>query len=162
MQSSGLKDRLRFFNFSEDDGSLSKSIWPVLKAELPQILESFYKHLKREPHLAELIGTQQDRLIAAQVAHWEALFTEGPTEIYVERAERIGLAHVRIGLEPTWYIGGYSFALTQLNTLLIGKRFQSSGKKRACSQSGQQADHAGHGYGDLDLSQSDGGRGGGA
>lgn len=128
MQHSNLNGRLRFFRYSEEERALARSVWPEIRAEMPEILEAFYKHVRTVPHLAALIGDHQGRLVAAQMEHWEALFSQGPDAAYLERAERIGLAHVRIGLEPSWYIGGYSFALTHLTEALIKKRLVAGSK----------------------------------
>ncbi|GAA0773664.1 globin-coupled sensor protein [Roseibium denhamense] len=130
MPSHSLSDRLRFFRFTDEDRSLAKSIWPDIKAALPGILDGFYAHVKTVPHLADMVGNQQQRLVAAQMAHWEVLFHQGPGEEYLKKAVRIGLAHVRIGLDPSWYIGGYSFAQTELTDVIMAKRFLSGSKKQ--------------------------------
>jgi methyl-accepting chemotaxis protein len=129
MRQTSLSDRLKFFRFSQEDRDLARSLWPAIRDALPAVLEDFYAHVKTVPHLADLVGNEQDRLIAAQSAHWEVLFAEGPSQDYLEKAERIGLAHVRIGLDPSWYIGGYSFALTALTGVLQHKRFLTAGKR---------------------------------
>ncbi|GAB4523451.1 MAG: hypothetical protein Tsb0019_25400 [Roseibium sp.] len=124
-----MSDRLNFFRFTEEDRELARCLWPAISEALPEVLEGFYAHVKTVPHLAELVGDQQARLVAAQMAHWEVLFAEGPSEDYLEKAERIGLAHVRIGLDPSWYIGGYSFAMTSLSDVLLKKRFLSGARR---------------------------------
>lgn len=129
MQHTSLKDRLTFFRYEEEDRALARSLWPQIKSALPQVLQDFYAHVKTVPHLADLVGEQQSRLVAAQMAHWEGLFSDGPDAAYEERAVRIGLAHVRIGLDPSWYIGGYSFVLTRLSDLLMTKRFLSNARR---------------------------------
>lgn len=129
MQEQTLTDRLAFFRFEADDRALAQAVWPAIKAELPQIMEGFYAHVKTVPHLAKLVGQQEQRLITAQLSHWERMFSEGPSREYFERSVRIGLAHVRIGLDPSWYIGGYSYALTQISAVLLKKRFMSASKR---------------------------------
>ncbi|WP_305983927.1 globin-coupled sensor protein [Roseibium sp. MMSF_3544] len=131
MQEVTLSERLRFFRFTDAERELARSTWPVIEAEMPAILDGFYEHVKSVPHLADLVGDQQDRLVAAQMAHWQSLFSDGPDERYLERAVRIGLAHVGIGLEPSWYIGGYSFALSKLSEVLVKNRFIASRKLTA-------------------------------
>ena len=126
MQHSSLSERLKFFRYTEEDRDLARSVWPLFRDALPDILQEFYAHVKTVPHLAALVGDQQSRLVAAQLAHWQGLFSQGPDEAYLERAVRIGLAHVRIGLDPSWYIGGYSFALTRLTEVVMKRRFIST------------------------------------
>ena len=129
MHKQTLKDRLAFFQYTDDDRALAKSVWPAIQAELPRIMDGFYAHVKTVPHLADMVGNQEQRLIAAQLSHWEMLFSEGPSNNYLDRSVRIGLAHVRIGLDPSWYIGGYSFAMTQISEILIKKRLMSASKR---------------------------------
>ncbi len=129
MQNKNMSDRLTFFRFSDEDRALARSLWPQIAQELPGILKGFYAHVRTVPHLAGLLGDQENRLVAAQSSHWQGLFTDGATEAYRERAVRIGLAHVKIGLEPSWYIGGYAYVLEQLTGLLMKRRFLSASKR---------------------------------
>ncbi|MCK7614922.1 globin-coupled sensor protein [Roseibium sediminicola] len=129
MQNTSLNDRLKFFRYTEEDRALARALWPLFKDALPEILQDFYAHVKTVPHLAALVGDQQSRLVAAQLAHWQGLFSEGPDAAYLERAVRIGLAHVRIGLDPSWNIGGYSFAVTRLSDVVMQKRFLTNSKR---------------------------------
>ncbi len=55
-----------------------------------------------------------DRLKAAQIAHWQALFSGHFDDAYMRRVYAVGMAHQRIGLEPRWYLGGYAFILDRL------------------------------------------------
>lgn len=129
MQNQTLKDRLAFFRFTEEDRALAGSVWPAIQAELPRIMTGFYAHVKTVPHLAEMVGNHEARLISAQMSHWEMLFSEGPGDEYLERSIRIGHAHVRIGLEPSWYIGGYSFAMTEITQILMKKRLMTASRR---------------------------------
>jgi methyl-accepting chemotaxis protein len=61
-----------------------------------------------------------------QLQHWIGLFSGRVDQRYVSRAENIGHVHARIGLEPTWYIGGYATVLEQIiartiNRSLVGR-----------------------------------------
>ena len=129
MQKSGIKERLKFFRLSDEDRALAQAAWVIIEPDMPDIIQAFYAHVKTVPHLATLIGENQPRLVAAQLAHWKSLYSDGPSEAYLERSERIGLAHVKIGLQPSWYIGGYSFILTQLTNILLKKRFMTASKR---------------------------------
>ncbi|MEP4766288.1 MAG: globin-coupled sensor protein [Roseibium sp.] len=129
MQDQSLKRRLAFFRYTENDRNLARSLWPTINAELPQILNSFYAHVRTVPHLAKMVGDHEARLVSAQTAHWKMLFSEGPTEEFLERSVRVGHAHVKIGLDPSWYIGGYSFMLGRITEVLMKRRFLSSSKR---------------------------------
>ncbi|WP_417677383.1 protoglobin domain-containing protein [Roseibium sp.] len=135
MSDDGILNRVRFFKLSSEDYDTARSVWPFVKSNLKPVLEAFYAHVETVPHLAGLVGQDQSRLMAAQERHWENLFTSGVSADYVESAQRIGLAHVRIGLDPTWYIGGYSFFLSRLISLFQQKYRFSSGKSAKVLQS---------------------------
>jgi len=130
MSSADNTTRRRFFGLEPSDRDVARSIWPVIEKNLPQVLKAFYGHVGTIPHLAGMVEGQVPRLIKAQTRHWHALFWDGPTDAYFENARRIGRAHVRIGLEPSWYIGGYSFTLNELSAL-IGRAYRFSPKKAA-------------------------------
>lgn len=106
--------RMRFMRIDTATGDLLREFWIVAEPKLPQILDGFYRHVGAEPQLAQLVGNSIPRLKAAQGAHWARLFGGRFDNDYMRGVRTIGLAHNRIGLEPRWYIGGYSFVLGQL------------------------------------------------
>ncbi len=89
---------------------------PVLQKALPDILSKFYDHIRQWPALAGMFAgpSMMDRAKNAQLQHWLNLFSGRFDETYVASVRRIGLTHSRIGLDPRWYIGGYSFTLSHL------------------------------------------------
>ncbi|WP_305846560.1 globin-coupled sensor protein [Microvirga sp. VF16] len=122
-----LAERLEFIGI--DDGTCRdlRTIWQEISPELPKILERFYAHMHRQPRLSKLIGTQQSRLVSAQLQHWSRLFSGNFDASYVDGIRRIGLIHNKIGLEPRWYIGGYAFILNELVGALSKKhRFKGA------------------------------------
>jgi methyl-accepting chemotaxis protein len=116
-----LAERLKFMGIDSGVCQDLQSVWKDISPELPRILERFYTHMHRQPQLSKLIGTQQSRLVSAQMAHWGRLFSGSFDAAYVEGIRRIGLIHNKIGLEPRWYIGGYAFILNELVHVLSKK-----------------------------------------
>jgi methyl-accepting chemotaxis protein len=126
-----LAERLEFLSI--DDGTCRelRSIWQEISPELPRILERFYAHMHRQTQLSKLIGTQQSRLVSAQLQHWGRLFSGSFDASYVDGIRRIGLIHNKIGLEPRWYIGGYAFIVNELLRVLSKKhRFNGAALAR--------------------------------
>lgn len=121
-----LTERLKFMGIDGQVRQDLPSIWKEISPALPTTLERFYAHMHRQPHLSKLIGTQQSRLVSAQMQHWGRLFSGRFDEAYVEGIHRIGLIHNKIGLEPRWYIGGYAFIMNELVGVL-SKRHRFSG-----------------------------------
>lgn len=130
MEQSSIEGRCRFFKIADADAQTARESWPLIEKHLPGILGRFYAHLKTEPHLKDLVGDQQARLVAAQTTHWRSLFLNGINTAYFEAARNIGKAHIRVGLDPTWYIGGYSFIMSELSDI-ITKHHRFSARKAA-------------------------------
>ncbi|WP_421983173.1 protoglobin domain-containing protein [Roseibium sp.] len=121
VESEVFEHRLHFAQIDDEVVAGLRSLWPLISKNIDEILSGFYDHLQQFPEMAELVGDQQDRLEGAQKAHWEKLFNQGFDQDYVESIDRIGRVHSRIGLEPRWYIAGYTFVLVRLQDLLIRK-----------------------------------------
>jgi methyl-accepting chemotaxis protein len=72
-----------------------------------------------------------------QVEHWSIILRGDFSQEYVTSVRRIGQTHARIGLEPRWYIAGYSFIMERVVALIArhsqakffppGVKFQDAG-----------------------------------
>ncbi|MCC5976530.1 MAG: globin-coupled sensor protein [Salinarimonas sp.] len=113
--------RLRYARIDATTRANLPAIWQQIAPELPGVLTRFYAHAHAEPHLSKLLGDKQAGLETAQAKHWERLFGGQFDADYVASIRRIGMAHVRIGLEPRWYIAGYQFLLNELSTIVMRK-----------------------------------------
>jgi len=113
--------RMRFMRIDARTGELLREFWKVVEPALPKLLDGFYQHITREPHLARLVGGDIPRLKAAQGTHWARLFNGRFDLEYIKGVRTIGHVHNKIGLEPRWYIGGYNFVLSQLVALAVRK-----------------------------------------
>jgi methyl-accepting chemotaxis protein len=89
---------------------------PTLKDLLPPILDAFYSHLKKHPEMMKFFSSESRVTHArtAQFDHWIRLFSGRFDADYFASVKKIGLTHSRIGLEPQWYIGAYTFTLNRL------------------------------------------------
>ncbi len=111
--------RMRFMRIDAGTGECLREFWPIVESALPEVLDGFYQHAAREPELARLVGHQIPRLKAAQKTHWSRLFNGRFDREYMQGVQSIGVLHNKIGLQPRWYIGGYSFVLGQLAALAV-------------------------------------------
>ncbi len=111
--------RMRFMRIDAETGELLRGFWKIVEGALPEIMEGFYQQITGEPQLAKLIGSEIPRLKKAQGSHWARLFNGRFDHEYMQGVRAIGLVHNKIGLEPRWYIGGYSFVLGRLATLAV-------------------------------------------
>lgn len=111
-----VEQRLDFFGIDQGDVGRFPRIARQMARLAPAALDRFYAKVRGVPALmAKFSGQQQlDHARSKQIEHWAELFSQRPGAAYMERAERIGHVHARIGLEPTWYIGGYSRVLGEV------------------------------------------------
>ncbi|WP_439527286.1 protoglobin domain-containing protein [Pannonibacter sp.] len=123
--------RLRFARIDQNTQEILRQLWPIVEKALPVVLDGFYAHVKADPTMARLIGTRDSQLKTAQATHWARLFSGNFDLQYVESIGRIGRAHVRIGLEPKWYIAGYQYVLNELVGLVLKRnRFSTARANR--------------------------------
>ena len=118
-----LNVKLDFLQIDDATRSKLQDFGSVVDAKLDQILESFYAHVTAVPELREMIGDQSNvaRLKDAQRRHWIGLFSAKFDHGYTDNVRRIGEAHFRNKLSPTWYMGGYCFALNGLIAAAVEK-----------------------------------------
>jgi len=111
-----LAERLTFIGL--DDAALArlKSASGYIEKHLGPALEQFYAKLSKVPAVARFFDGQASmgRAQNKQANHWRAIATGEFNDHYVEAAQRIGLRHAKIGLEPRWYVGGYGLILDGL------------------------------------------------
>jgi len=100
-----------------------RRLLPVVAAALPGIADRFYAGVGQRPELARLLGGADNiaQLKRTQIEHWLALFKGTFDDAYFRRADQVGHAHERIGLEPRWYTGGYALVLADLVSVLAAK-----------------------------------------
>lgn len=115
LNETSLKERLDFLRLDTETLRDLRAIAPVAENILPDVLKQFYTHVGKHPDVAKFF-TGQDRIEHAasrQFAHWKRILTgEFGTE-YLTSVEKIGNVHARIGLEPQYYLGGYTFLIEE-------------------------------------------------
>ncbi|WP_010185039.1 globin-coupled sensor protein [Sphingomonas sp. PAMC 26605] len=127
-------DRLAFAGIDAESRAAMASFLPTLERELPVILDAFYANMRKWPNLSGMFGSADAmaRAARAQGDHWSKLFSGRFDQDYIASVRTIGLIHSRIGLNPQWYIGGYSFILHRLFALVAHQhRLQIGGGGKA-------------------------------
>ena len=83
---------------------------------LPIALDLFYQKIATVPAVKSFFSgkEQMKRAEGSQLGHWKKIAAGKFDADYVAAAERIGLRHAKIGLEPRWYIGGYGVIVDTL------------------------------------------------
>jgi methyl-accepting chemotaxis protein len=106
-----LGERLNFIGIDASAMARMKALKPVLMAALPAALQAFYDKLFAQPKLKAMFTSSAmvDHARERQHAHWD-LISDGvyDGEKYFKAVTHVGQVHARLGLEPSWYIGGYA------------------------------------------------------
>jgi len=113
--------RLRFLEIDSDTRSALKEFRPEVEAHLPAILDSFYDLVRQWPDVSRMFGgdSHMAHAKAKQIEHWMRIASGNFDAGYVESVRRIGQVHAKLGLEPRWYIAGYSFITSRLFSHII-------------------------------------------
>ncbi|MET4683875.1 methyl-accepting chemotaxis protein [Brevundimonas faecalis] len=93
----------------------------LLRREAPLALAAFYDRVRAEPVTRRFFKDESHIAAAsgAQERHWDAIIDGRADADYAASVRTIGKVHARIGLEPRWYIGGYSVILAHLTRAIV-------------------------------------------
>lgn len=116
-----LERRMRFLMFEEQDAAHLRALREVAAETAPQVVERFYAHLTSHEETRRHFQNEKHLVMVkkTQSAYFARLFDGVYDQRYLEDRVRVGKAHERIGLEPLWYIGGYSLYLGQLIPIIL-------------------------------------------
>lgn len=115
-----ISDRLGFLQIDQGTRQALAEIAPVVRDALPGILSEFYDHIRNWPQVSRLFSgdSMMNTAKNRQVDHWSIILRGEFSSEYVQSVRRIGQVHARIGLEPRWYIAGYSFIMGRVVCLI--------------------------------------------
>jgi methyl-accepting chemotaxis protein len=109
-------ERLAFIGVDEAMRTALREAQPLVARVLPEVLDQFYVKVSATPGAKKFFADQAMMRHAKemQVKHWTHVISGKFDDDYIKSVTRIGEAHHRLGMEPRWYIGGYSFILSGL------------------------------------------------
>lgn len=118
-----LGTRLAFNQINDRTRELLRQHKDFILAELPGVLDAFYAHMSKfeETRAFFSSGAHMNAAKSAQVRHWATILDARFDADYEASSRRIGETHHRIGLNPSWYIGGYNALLSGLITMIGAK-----------------------------------------
>jgi len=125
-----IEERLRFLQFDESTTSTLREVQELFESAIDELLDNFYAHILKQPELERLFSDKETvkRARDAQKVHWlKTLFSRHLGKTQYENAERIGQAHVKIGLVPSWYLDAYCYMLNQFIDLLA-ERYENDSR----------------------------------
>ncbi|MDO8381123.1 protoglobin domain-containing protein [Phenylobacterium sp.] len=118
---SDMRQRLDFIRLGARDVTALRGLRPLMQGAIPVALDALYERILAFPETARFFP--DDAALSGvknrQQSHWERIFEAQFDEDYAGAARRIGEAHARIGLNPSWYIGGYATVLQHLVEAIV-------------------------------------------
>ncbi len=123
-----MHERVQFIGLAESDFPELQAFWPLLEAELPDVLEALILHSSKVPTAARHLRGIEDKFRASQALQWQAMFKGEFDAIYFKMTEKIGHSRYQSGFEPHRFIGSYA---TSLN-LLVGVAMLKYRRKPVC------------------------------
>ena len=122
-----LKDiqlQLEMIQLKERDLQILKLIQPAIKENIDKMTTGFYSRVMEVPHLTDIIQSHStiDRLKQTLQSHLIEMFDGQINEAFVLRRERIAYVHIKIGLEPKWYMAAFN-VLFEISQTIIHEQF---------------------------------------
>nr|WP_078554169.1 globin-coupled sensor protein [Bacillus alkalicellulosilyticus] len=106
---SDLYNQLKLLGLTRDDLAILKKLQPEVEKNLGVIVTRFYDNLLHEPSLMAIINDNStvNRLKKTLHQHIFEMFSGHVNEQYIQQRNKIAHVHVRIGLQPKWYMGAF-------------------------------------------------------
>ena len=110
------EQQLRFLEVDRSTFESLEQIKRSLETDFDSLMDRFYARILQVPELKLLFQDKETAARArdAQKRYWQRYFFASKFDQgQLEQAEQIAQAHLRIGLAPSWYMGGYCIMLNE-------------------------------------------------
>lgn len=116
-----IQKQVTLIHLTQKDLAILKRLQPDVEKILHLVVKNFYSSLSNHSMLTDIISKHSsiDRLKHTLYHHLYELFDGVIDEAYVEKRKRIALMHVKIGLEPKWYIGAFESLYFELSNFIF-------------------------------------------
>ncbi|KAA0550392.1 globin-coupled sensor protein [Bacillus sp. BGMRC 2118] len=106
MNNSDYVTQVKMISLTEENLRHLKAMQPFIKEKLDYIVERFYSNLAKQPALMQIIHDHStvNRLKVTLQKHIYEMFNGVIDESFIKQRFIIAHVHVRIGLEPKWYM----------------------------------------------------------
>ncbi|KIQ94976.1 Heme-based aerotactic transducer hemAT [Anoxybacillus thermarum] len=120
--------QLALIGMTTKDIAILQYVKPYIEAHIARIVDAFYGALQKESHLLSIIQQHStiERLKQTLTIHVKEMFNGQIDEAFIEKRRRVAQAHVRIGLEPKWYIASFQHLLEEILAVMLDQLRQPS------------------------------------
>lgn len=134
-----MQERYQFIGLTESDLRELQDFWPMLEAELQDVLDAFIAHSMAVPTAALHMRGNEDKFRTSQALQWRAMFTGGFDAAYFMTTQKIGRSRYQSGLEPRWFIGSCATFLNLLSGVAMRKYRRKPARLKAITEAIQKA-----------------------
>lgn len=124
-----ISEKLGFVRMDKSQRETLLALKPLIEQAVGPALDRFYKQASANPEIARHFrdASHIEHAKQKQVDHWGMIATGKFDNDYIDGVTRIGKIHAKLGLEPKWYIGGYSLILEELVSKIIAAEVKGFG-----------------------------------
>lgn len=119
-QDSDVVKQMKMIDFTLKDLSIIRSFQPIVEQHITKIVDQFYGNLEKEQLLMEIIHHHSSikRLKETLRVHITEMFSGQINDDFIKQRYIIAHVHVKIGLEPKWYMCSFQDLLQSLINLV--------------------------------------------
>jgi len=116
-----IDDRLAFFGLDAAARRRLRRLRRVVHDAMGPSLARFYAVVGANPAMRSFCSDDRQMNSAKdrQITHWDHLTDATFDAAHLKAVRKVGGIHARIGLEPRWYIGGYSLILEGVTNRIV-------------------------------------------
>ncbi|WP_017727623.1 globin-coupled sensor protein [Halalkalibacterium ligniniphilum] len=120
VKGSELEKQIKMIDLTEKDLSIMHACQQQLEPYLDEIVTTFYQNLEYEASLLTIISDHSsvERLKGTLKTHIHEMFSGHIDQKYIDKRIRIAEIHVKIGLQPKWYMCAFQDLLKSFLTIL--------------------------------------------
>ncbi|MFJ7934493.1 protoglobin domain-containing protein [Sporosarcina sp. NPDC096371] len=112
-----VQKQIEMIHLTTRDLEMLRHLKPHIDPFLTKVVDEFYKALTVESSLVQIIDSNKsiDRLKISLTSHLKEMFDGCIDANYLQQRKVIAHVHVRIGLEPKWYMGAFESLFTEFS-----------------------------------------------
>jgi heme-based aerotactic transducer len=116
-----IERQLSLIDFTARDLAILAYVKRYVEENVHEIVDQFYSALQKEREMLEIIEAHSsiERLKKTLTIHVIEMFNGQIDEAFIEKRRRIAMAHLRIGLEPKWYIASFQHLFESFFNIIV-------------------------------------------